>query len=191
VDRHAERFVKEPRGDMPAALPEEAQALRRKVHQTILKVTSDIEERIHLNTAVAALNELYNEIDRREAAVSEGPGRAALREAVETLVLLLAPFTPHVCEEMGERLNLPRPAQGLARAAWPVADPAVAREENVELAVQVNGKVRGRIVVPRDANDDLVRRLALAEPRVKELVDGKQVKKLVVVPGRLVSLVVR
>jgi len=191
VDRHAEVFAKEPRSSMPAELPEEAKALRRKVHQTILKVTADIDERIHLNTAVAALNELYNEIDRLEAAVAQGAGRAALREAVETLVLLLGPFTPHVCEEMAERMGLPRPAQGLARAAWPTADPALAREEQVELAVQVNGKVRGRITVPREAKEEDVRRLALEEPRVKELVDGKQVQKLVVVPGRLVSLVVK
>ena len=119
------------------------------------------------------------------------PSRAVLREALETLVLLLAPFTPHVCEEMAERLALPRPAAGLTHAAWPVADDAVAREEAVELAVQVNGKVRGHITVPRGAAEAEVRRLALAEPRVAELVDGKQVHKLVVVPDRLVSLVIK
>jgi leucyl-tRNA synthetase len=191
VDRQAGLFAKEPRQDVPADLPEEAKALRRKVHQTILRVTEDIEERIHLNTAVAALMELSNEILKREAALGQGPGRAAVREALETLVLLLSPFTPHVCEEMAERLFMPRPAAGLARARWPVADPLVAREEAVELAVQINGKVRGHIRVPRDAKEDDVRRLALAEPRVAELVNGKQVQRLVVVPGRLVSLVVK
>jgi leucyl-tRNA synthetase len=191
VDRHADALAREPRTPMPAALPEEARALRRKTHQTIEKVIEDIEERIHLNTAVAALMELYNAISASEAALAQGPGRAALREALETLVLLLTPFTPHICEEMGERLGIPRPTAGLSRAAWPVADPAVALEEAVELAVQVNGKVRGRISVPREAKEDEVRRLALAEPRVKELLDGKQVHKLVVVPGRLVSLVVK
>jgi leucyl-tRNA synthetase len=191
VSRHAQALSGEVRGPIPAQLPEEAMALRRKTRETIERVTADIDERIHLNTAVAALMELSNEIHRLEAQVSQGPGRPAFREALETLVLLLGPFTPHVCEEMAERMGLPRPAQGLARAAWPTPDSAVAREEHVELAVQVNGKVRGRISVPREAKEEDVRRLALEEPKVKELVDGKQVQKLVVVPGRLVSLVVK
>jgi leucyl-tRNA synthetase len=191
VDRHAEALSKEPRGPMPADLPEEAKVLRRKTHQTIQRVDEDIEQRIHLNTAVAALMELYNAISAAEAAVSQGPGRAAFRESLETLVLLLTPFTPHISEEMAERLDIPRPAEGLARAAWPVADAKVALEDAVELAVQVNGKVRSRISVPRGAKEEDVRRLALEEPRVKELVDGKQVQKFVFVPERLVSLVVK
>ena len=191
VDRHAASFAAEPRKALPPELPAEAKALRRKVHQTIARVTSDVEERIHLNTAVAALHELINEISRVEAAVAEGPGRPVLREAIETLVLLLNPFAPHFCEELAERLGIPRPPQGLFRAGWPVFDPVVAREESVELAVQVNGKVRGRITVPREAAEDEIKRLALAEPRVAEHIDGKQVAKLVVVPGRLVSVVVR
>jgi leucyl-tRNA synthetase len=92
---------------------------------------------------------------------------------------------------MGEKLGLPRPAQGLARASWPTADPAVAREDLLEIAIQINGKVRGRIVVPREAPEAEIRRLALEEPRVKEVLDGKVVQKAVVVPGRLVSLVVK
>jgi leucyl-tRNA synthetase len=191
VDRHADQLAREPRLPAPGELPEAAKALRRKVHQTIQRVTEDVDERIHLNTAVAALMELSNEIQKAESVVTSGPGRPVLREALEVLVLLLAPFTPHVCEEMAERLEVPRPADGLARASWPVADATVAREEAVELAVQVNGKVRGRITVARNAGEDEVRRLALAEPRVAELVDGKQVQKLVIVPERLVSLVVR
>jgi leucyl-tRNA synthetase len=191
VERNAEALRAEPRGAMPKELTEAAAALRRKTHQTIERVTTDVDERIHLNTAVAALMELSNEIHRLEAEVSQGPGRAALREALETLVLLLCPFTPHVCEEMGEKLGLPRPAQGLARASWPTADPAVAREDLLEIAIQINGKVRGRIVVPREAPEAEIRRLALEEPRVKEVLDGKVVQKAVVVPGRLVSLVVK
>ena len=123
--------------------------------------------------------------------MAQGPGRAVLREALETLVLLLSPFTPHVCEEMAEA----RPAASGGRASsarpgrWPTRTPPA--RSVVELAVQVNGKVRGRITVPREAREAEVRRLALAEPRVAELVDGKQVQKLVVVPDRLVSLVVK
>ncbi len=188
VDRHAESFAREPRVPLAAELPPVARDLRRKLHQTIDRVTRDIEERIQLNTAVAALMELVNEIYRLEAEVATGPGRAVLREALETLVVLLNPFTPHVCEELWARLGH---AEGLVRQAWPAFDAAAAREDAVELAVQVNGKVRGRVVVPREAGEEQIRAKALAEPRVAEHVEGKQMVKFVVVPGRLVSMVVK
>jgi leucyl-tRNA synthetase len=189
VDRHAAKLRDEPETKAPAELPPEARELRRKVHRTIGKVTADIEERMHLNTAVAALMELYNAIADGEGRVAgSAPGRTVLREAIETLVKLLNPFTPHVCEEMWERLGH---EEGLARAAWPALDAEAAREDAVELAVQVNGKVRGRVVVPRDSAEDAVRARALEEPRVAELLKGKEVVKVVVVPGRLVSVVAR
>ena len=100
----------------------------------------------------------------------------------------MSPFTPHVAEEMWRRLGH---AESLVTHPWPVADVAAAREDAIELAVQVNGKVRGRITVPREAPEADIRRLALEEPKVREHLDGKQVVKAVVVPGRLVSLVVR
>jgi len=188
VDRHAAALAKEPRGPLPKELPAAARDLRRKVHQTIDKVTRDIEERIQLNTAVAALMELKNEVLRLESEVATGEGRYALREALDTIVLLLNPFTPHVCEEMWARLGH---VKGLVRAAWPALDAEAAREDSVELAVQVNGKVRGHVVVPREAPEDTIRAKALAEPRVAEHVQGKQMVRFVVVPGRLVSVVVK
>ena len=188
VDRHAGALAKEPRGPLPAELTEPARALHRKVHQTILKVTEEIEERFHLNNAVAAFHELTNEMGRLELDVIQGPGRAVWRETLETLVLLMSPFTPHVAEEMWQRLGH---TESLVAQPWPVADAEAAREDAVELAVQVNGKVRGRITVPREAAEAEIRRLALEEPKVREHLDGKQVLKAVVVPGRLVSLVVR
>jgi leucyl-tRNA synthetase len=187
VDRHAAALASPPGAQVTADLPGPARDLRRKTHQTIQKVTADI-DRIHLNTVVAAFHELVNEILRLEPAVTSGSGLEALREAIETLVLIMSPFAPHVCEEMWLRLGH---QGGLVRQAWPVADEAAAREDAVELAVQVNGKVRGRITVPREAGEAEIRRFALAEPRVAEEVNGKQVTKLIVVPGRLVSLVVR
>jgi len=188
ADRHAEALAREPRAPIPAEMPEGARALHRKVHQTILKVTSDIEDRIQLNTSVAAFHELANEMGRVEAEVADGPGRPVWREALETLVLLMTPFTPHVCEEMWRRLGH---AESLVAHPWPKADVQAALEDAIELAVQVNGKVRGRITVPREAAEADIQRLALEEPRVREHLDGKQVVKAVVVPGRLVSLVVR
>jgi leucyl-tRNA synthetase len=186
VERHGEAFRKEPRAGIPAGLQGAARDLRRKVHQTIARVTEDVDERIHLNTAVAALNELYNEIARLEKDVEQGRNRPVLREAIETLVLLLNPFTPHVCEEMWERLGHDK---GLVRASWPALDEEAAKEDAVELAVQVNGKVRGRIVVAAGTADEKVKEMALAE--IAGQVDGKQVVKVVVVPGRLVSVVLR
>jgi leucyl-tRNA synthetase len=186
IDRHADALSKEPRGSMPAELPEAARALRRKLHQTIQKVTVDIDERIHLNTATAAFHELVNEIYRVEAEIEKGPGRAVLREALETLVRLMNPFTPHVCEELWTRLGHPG---GLVREPWPIADADVAREDELELPVQVNGKVRTRITVPREAWEGDVRERALAA--AQGFIAGKEVVKVVVVPGRLVSVVVK
>jgi leucyl-tRNA synthetase len=187
LDRHAEAFAGEIRTAAGADLPEPARVLRRRLHQTIQRVSQDI-ERIHLNTAISALHELYNEITRLEPEVLQGPGRAVLRDSLETLVLLLSPYAPHVCEEMWMKLGR-RPY--VVDRPWPIADPALAREEEVELAIQVNGKVRGRITVPREAPEDEVKRLALEEPKVKEHLAGREIVKQVVVPGRLVSVVVR
>jgi len=189
VDRHAEALAKEPPPPIPAELEPGARELRKKVHQTIAKITEDIDERMHLNTAVAALMELYNSIAEHEQAVAAGMGgRAVLREALEALVALLNPFTPHVCEEMWARLGH---QTGLVRAAWPACDAEAAREDAVELAVQVNGKVRGRVTVPREAAEEAVKACALGEPRVAELLKGREIVKVVVVPGRLVSVVTR
>jgi leucyl-tRNA synthetase len=186
VDRHADALKSDIRSPIPAELPEPARALRRKVHQTIARVTEDIEERIHLNTAVAAMMELLNEVLKREADVAEGPLRPVLREAIETLVLLLSPFTPHVCEEMWERLGR---RFSVVDRNWPTWSTEVAREDDVELAVQVNGKVRTRVTVPRDLPAEDVKARALSA--VQEHVAGKTIVNVVLVPGRLVNVVVK
>jgi leucyl-tRNA synthetase len=188
ADRHAEALAAEPRTEIASELPPAARDLRRKVHQTIQRVTTDVDERIHLNTAIAAMMELVNELYRLEAEVSAGPGRAVLREALETLVLLLSPYTPHLGEELHARLGH---STSVAAAAWPVADPDVAREDTIELAVQLNGKVRAHVTVAPDTPENEVKRRALEEPRVREMTAGKEVVKVVVVPGRLVNVVVR
>jgi leucyl-tRNA synthetase len=184
VDRHAEALASDIRTPIPDELPESARLLRRKVHQTIARVTDDIDQRIHLNTAVAGLMELLNEVLKREADLADQ--RAVLREAIETLVLLLAPFTPHVCEEMWERLGR---RFSVVDRNWPVANADIAREDEVELAVQVNGKVRAKVTVPVGAPDEDVKARALSA--VAEHVGGKTIVKVVVVPGRLVNVVVK
>ncbi len=178
-------------------------ALRRKTHATIGRVTEDLDPRVHLNTAVSALMELVNELyafaetrgirpsgreDDPPAAIARPQSAAVVREAVEALVLLLSPFTPHVCEELWERLGH---QGGVVRAGWPEADEAAARAEAIEIAVQVNGKVRDRVTVPVDASEQEMRDAGLAAPGVRPHTDGKQIVKVIVAPGRLVSIVAR
>jgi leucyl-tRNA synthetase len=188
LDRHAAAIAGETRSPVPAELSAAARSLRRKVHQTIRRITDDVEERLKLNTAVSALIELEHAIADAEKTLSETPERPVFREALETLVLLLSPFAPHIAEEMWERLGR---RFSIVDRPWPVADPGIAREDELELAVQVNGKVRGRITVSAEASEDEVKRKALDDPKVQEHTRGKEMVKVVVVPGRLVSVVVK
>ncbi len=184
-----------------ASLSGDEKALRRKTHDTIRRVTADFYPRVHLNTAVSALMELVNEMYAfgekagvtkqgrfadEQLVIERGETRAVLKEAVEALLLLISPFTPHLAEELWERLGH---ADGVVAAGWPVFDEAVAKADEVEIAVQVNGKVRGRVVVAADASEDAIREAALAVPQVVPHLEGKTVRKVVVVPGRLVGIV--
>jgi len=171
-----------------SGLSESGAALRRKVHQTIARVTGDIDERIHLNTAVAALMELTNETYRLEESLTGDSDEAALAEALDTLVLLLSPFAPHACEQMWLDLGHPK---SLVDEPWPEADEAAMRETSVEVAVQVNGKIRARIQVPAGADEAAHKAAALLDPSVKAQVEGKTLVKAVIVPGRLINLVVK
>ncbi|HUL73565.1 MAG TPA: leucine--tRNA ligase [Vicinamibacterales bacterium] len=185
------------------ALDGEERALRRATHQTIKRVTGDIDPRMHLNTAISAMMELVNELyafcDRRgirptgrddepPATINRRETASVLREAVEALVLLLSPFTPHLSEELWERLGH---AGGVVAAGWPAYDEAVAREDEVEIPVQVNGKVRGRVTVPADASDTEIEAAAVHAPAIQPHLAGRQVAKVIVARGRLVSIVVR
>ena len=158
-------------------------ALARKTHQTIAKVTDDIDRRFSFHTAISAVMELVNEIERH-------PDDPAARFATETAVSLIQPYAPHVAEELWGVLGRRGRMSGLWEHAWPVADPALLVHDEVEIAVQVNGKVRDRLRVAATIEDDELLALALASERVQAYVDGKELRKTVVVPGRLVSLVV-
>jgi leucyl-tRNA synthetase len=153
--------------------------LARKAHATIAKVTDDIGRRFALNTPIAAVMELVNEIGRR-------PDDPAARFAAETAVSLVQPYAAHIAEELWERLGHER----LWEAPWPEADPALLERETFELVVQVNGKVRARLEVPAGLSEDELAERARALPRVQELLDGSDVRKTIVVPGKLVNLVV-
>ncbi len=171
-----------------AAIPEtvsgDAADLRRKTHQTIKKVSNDVDGRFHFNTAIAAVMELVNAIYSYKA-TKEQPG--VLREALEAVVRLLNPFVPHVCEELWQLLGHEESAEA---AGWPAWDEAALEAAEVTLVVQVNGKVRGKITVAVDADKQLIESEALSEQNVKRFIDGKQVRKVIVVPGRLINIVV-
>jgi leucyl-tRNA synthetase len=162
----------------------DAVALRRMTHRTIKKVTEDIDGRFHFNTAIAAVMELVNAIYAFEPK-AEHP--AVLREALETTVRLLSPFVPHVAEELWIALGH---AQGIEACGWPGWDPAALVEDEITLVVQVNGKVRGKVMVAAAAAEEAIRQAALDEPNVARFIGEKTVRKVIVVPGRLVNIVV-
>ncbi|HYM09548.1 MAG TPA: class I tRNA ligase family protein, partial [Bryobacterales bacterium] len=156
----------------------------RKLHQTIRKVTEDFESRWHFNTSIAAIMELVNDLYQREASLS----RAALDEVLPSLVLLLAPFAPYAAEELWEQLGRRGP---LLRLKWPGFDPTLAAEDEVEIPVQVNGKLRSRLLVPRGTSEEALEKLARADAKVQPHLAGKQVVKVVVVADKLVNIVVK
>ncbi|MEE8474624.1 MAG: leucine--tRNA ligase [Myxococcota bacterium] len=157
--------------------------LARCVHRCIARVSESL-ERFSFNTAVAALMSLRNDLRgaRREAAV----GAEAWNEAIRTLLLLMAPLVPHIAEELWSRRGL---EYSIHQRRWPTADPALLVGDTIKLAVQVNGKRRDEIEVATDADEDAIRRAALASPKVQRHLKGREPKKIIVVPGRLVNLV--
>jgi leucyl-tRNA synthetase len=182
-------------------------ALRRKTHETIRRVTVDLDPRVHLNTAVSGLMELVNELyafcsksgcmrigrdadDPESVGVFERSATVAvLKEAIEALVLMLSPFAPHMAEELWEVLGH---KGGVVSAGWPQYQESVAKSDEMVVPVQVNGKLRARLTVPAEISDDDLRQAALADPQVQKQLEGKTVRKVVVAGGqsKLVSIVV-
>ena len=161
--------------------------LRRKTHQTLLRVADDLES-FRFNTAVAGLMEWVNLAYEVANTLPSGTRSAALDEAIEYLTLALAPFAPHLADELWtEGLGQ---SGFLYRHPWPQADPEVARKDEITLVVQVNGKVRDKMTAPADADQETLQALALASPKVAEALNGNVPKKVIVVPGKLVNVVV-
>ncbi len=179
----------------------ESRRLQRKIHQTIKRVSDDFQGRWHFNTCIAAVMELTNDLYAAEVHVAHASSPAAadnpresrispslLNEAQRTLALLLAPFAPYLAHELWEMLGEPG---SLLRTPWPKYDPALAKEEEIEIPLQINGKLRSRIVVPADSPDNSVRERALSDPKINAMLDGRQIVKVIVVPAKLVNIVVR
>ncbi len=172
--------------DAPAG--ESEKELERSLHAAIKKVTIDIQERFNFNTAISAIMELVNAIYAyRQSEVTEG-NKIILRNALEKMVLLLAPFAPHLAEEAWETLGY---SESVHHQNWPTYDPQKLVVEEIEVVIQINGKVRGRIVVPADCPEEELIEAARANERIGELLVDKEVVKVVAVPGRLVNIVVR
>jgi leucyl-tRNA synthetase len=166
-----------------------SQKVLRKLHQTIAKITQDFSGRWHFNTCIAAIMELVNELQSAEAAMDSGEVPAgSVAEVYRSLVLMLAPFAPFLAAELWEEIG----GEGeVFRTAWPVANEELAKEDVLEIPVQVNGKLVTVITVPMGSDDATVKAAALADPKVIARIEGKTVVKVIVVPGKLVNLVVK
>ncbi len=191
VYRTVRDVVALPRATLPTQLSAEAVALRRKLHQTVQRVTHDIEVRKQFNTAISAMMELVNEMVPATARVAAGDPPvgliAALGEAADMLLHLLSPFAPHLADELWSSMG---GDTFLLHRRWPEADADIAREDDVEIGVQVNGKVRGRIRIAKTANEQEALAAANAEQSVAAFLAGKAPKKVVYVAGRILNLIV-
>jgi leucyl-tRNA synthetase len=171
--------------DLPGGLSEAQRDLRRQAHETLAKVTDDIGRRRVFNTAIAAVMELMNSIGRFE---DRSPaGRAVVGECLDLAVLMLSPFVPHVCHVLWTELGH---SGAIIDAPWPSPDPQALVKDSIEIVVQVNGKLRGRITVPADADEDAVRNAALTDAAVARWIEGRTIRKVIVVRGKLVNVVV-
>ena len=174
---------------VPADLPPQARAIQRKLHQTIKRVSDDFQGRWHFNTCISAIMELVNVLYGSEEEIARNAvPMQFLAEAQRDLVLLLAPFAPYLAHELWEMLG---EKGSLLKAPWPRYDAALAKEDELQIPVQINGKLRSRIVVPADASEEFVIECALADEKVKAAIGGKQVVKKIYVPENLLNIVVK
>ncbi len=171
------------------SLSPEARAIQRKLHQTIKRVSDDFQGRWHFNTCISAIMELVNEVYGAEEAIAGGRIPSSLILSVQrNIALLLAPMAPYLAHELWEMAG---ETSNLLKAPWPQYDPALAAEDEIEIPVQVNGKLRNVVVVPAGATDDQTKQAALADEKVRAAIAGKQMVKVIVVPKKLVNIVVR
>ncbi|MEJ2067390.1 MAG: class I tRNA ligase family protein, partial [Deltaproteobacteria bacterium] len=169
-----------------ADLPPDLWEIRQKTHKTIKKVTEDI-ERFHFNTAIAAVMELVNHLYQTKDGIEATPQAGAVwRETVESLILLLSPFVPHVAEELWE---ITGNKESVVKTPWPEYDQEAITEEEIVIVVQVNGKLRDRLLIPVSSDEEEIKTMALTSPKVRRFIDGKEVKKTIFVPQKLVNIV--
>ena len=183
VTEHAEHGVVKA-GDL-SDLSESLQALRRQAHQTLAKVSDDIGRRHTFNTAIAAVMELMNSLTKLND--DSEKAHVVMQEALELVVLMLSPITPHICHHLWQTLGHD---EAIVNVSWPTIDETALKQDKIELMVQVNGKLRAKISVAADAEQKDVEALAFADENVQRFTDGKEVRKVILVPGRLLNIVV-
>ncbi|OPZ58225.1 MAG: Leucine--tRNA ligase [Deltaproteobacteria bacterium ADurb.Bin510] len=184
----ADEIIEMPMNYTEAGDAKVAGDIRRKLHQTIRKVTEDVDKRFRFNTAIAAMMELINELYKVKDNLSGKLEAEALREAIEKLVVMLAPFVPHISEELWSRLG----HTGLLMdQPWPSFDAALCEESEVTIAVQVLGKLRGTVTIAKDSAEEAVKQAALNEANVKRFIEGKQVVKTIYVPNKIFNIIVK
>ena len=167
---------------------EEFIKLERKTHQTIKKVTEDIEERFHFNTAISAIMELVNElygIKIKDAQMYETE-RVIIRETIENIIKLLGPIAPHFCEELWSAIG---GKQSLYLENWPIFDANLIREEEVLIVIQVDGKLRDKIKMPADSSEEIVKKAVVGLPKIKKWIEHKKIDKIIYIPGKLINIV--
>ena len=168
-------------------LSQPAKELRRKEHMSVQKISRDMEERFQFNTAIASVMELVNEISAKREELTSSPGDLqALSSAWSSALITLYPMTPHICEDLWERTGY---ESHLAQASWPEYDPEALKQEELLIVVQVNGKLRGKVSVPAEADDETVKEKALSHPNVQRHLNQAEIKKVVHIPGKLVNVV--
>jgi leucyl-tRNA synthetase len=171
---------------LDSATPKE-KALLRKAHQVLRRVTNDFETRWHFNSAIALLMELVNETHAQEP-LEEGVRPAISKEVFELLTLMLAPMVPHLAEQLWEMLG--HTGETLAHAPWPKFVPELAAEDQVEIVVQINGRVRSKVQIESGMGEEDLKKRVLSDPKIAKLLDGQRIGKVIVVPDKLVNVVV-
>jgi len=185
--RNAQPEHPEWRMPVPSDLSPEARAIQRKLHQTIKRVGDDFQGRWHFNTCIAAVMELLNEVYGAEESKGAIPV-SLIADVQRNIVLLLAPMAPYLAHELWEMIG---ETSNLLKATWPKYDAALAASDEIEIPVQVNGKLRSRVVVTADATNEQVEQAVLDDEKVRAAIAGKQVVRRIVVPKKLVNIVVR
>ena len=165
---------------------DEARGLLRKTHQTIKKVTDDIERSWHFNTAIAAVMELFNLVEAFDPKQPDGERFKVFKFSLEICVRLLSPFVPHIAEELWVMMGH---EPTIFHAPWPKFDEEIAKEEEIEIPIQVNGKLRSRITVPADISDEELKQAVLRNERVIKYTNGKQIRKIILAKRKLVNVV--
>ena len=171
----------------PDALESADRELYKKTHQTIMKVTRDIEDRYHFNTAISAVMELFNTMSAIDKTNDGSQTVSVMRLAVESLTLLLAPIVPHFGEELWKSLGH---TSSVLLAPWPSYVEAALEKDDLLIVIQVNGKLRSKFSVATDTSEDVIKQQALEDPRVIKFTGGKAVKKVIYVKGKLVNIVI-